>query len=606
MSSRTVVLYNSLAVLLVTALPLVAAQHTHGDDEQHMDMTGTEAVAEPAEIDHDDPWTKSQWMQSYFRHGQYGNWMLAHAVLMVFAWVFAMPLAIMLSVARSRFHLPAQVLFHILNGLGFFAGFVYNHATPDLYEGNAHHSLGWALTFITIAWTVMSLYVAYGEYWDSKTGTSERLQTSAVAQYDQFQQYNDEMSPSRVSRDSGLGNSRQNSSDSVFQKKYDETMPIDDADLDEEEKAAEGEHRGFLGNNKVDRFISRNVLRFSTQRAATVVRFFQIILEKFLLLLGFATLASGFVVYGGIFRDRQVFSGLAHYIKGAIFVFYGFLTLGRWMGAFSEFGWAWNLRPSHAVVAKWKTAVPSAEFVESFVIWLYGASNVFLEHLGNAGGAWSPQDFEHVSITILFFGGGLFGMLIESSWAKTLMNTNVEVQKSADAELAGSDTSHFATISGANGTGDGRWEHPTTYRVPMNPMPALTIMLLGMMMSAHHQASMVSTMLHSQWGGLFSAFALARAVTYVTQYLKPPTTHFASRPPSELVAAFCLTAGGLIFMNSAADSVWAIESNGLDAMTVFTITMGLTGVLLAWEIILFSIKGWAVRKERAAQGQALM
>jgi hypothetical protein len=50
-------------------------------------------------------------------------------------------------------------------------------------------------------------------------------------------------------------------------------------------------------------------------------------------------------------------------------------------------------------------------------------------------------------------------------------------------------------------------------------------------------------------------------------------------------------------MNSASDSVWSIESNGLDAMTVFTITMGVTGILLAWEVIVYAIKGWAMRKE---------
>lgn len=57
--------------------------------------------------------------------------------------------------------------------------------------------------------------------------------------------------------------------------------------------------------------------------------------------------------------------------------------------------------------------MPSAEFVESFVIFFYGASNVFLEHLAAWGHAWSAQDLEHVSITIMFLGGGLCGMLIE-------------------------------------------------------------------------------------------------------------------------------------------------------------------------------------------------
>lgn len=76
------------------------------------------------------------------------------------------------------------------------------------------------------------------------------------------------------------------------------------------------------------------------------------------------------------------------------------------MGCFSDFGWAWNVKSPH-VVGRWTIAVPSAEFTESFVIFLYGASNVFLEHLTAWGKAWSAQDLEHVSITIMFFGGGL-------------------------------------------------------------------------------------------------------------------------------------------------------------------------------------------------------
>jgi hypothetical protein len=35
---------------------------------------------------------------------------------------------------------------------------------------------------------------------------------------------------------------------------------------------------------------------------------------------------------------------------------------------------------------------------------------VFLEHLGGWGGAWSATDFEHISITIMFIGGGLVSL----------------------------------------------------------------------------------------------------------------------------------------------------------------------------------------------------
>lgn len=77
------------------------------------------------------------------------------------------------------------------------------------------------------------------------------------------------------------------------------------------------------------------------------------------------------------------------------------------MGCFAEFGWAWNLKPIKGEISSWKNIIPSAEFTESFVIWLYGVTNVFLEHLAAWGDAWSAQDLEHISITIMFAGGGL-------------------------------------------------------------------------------------------------------------------------------------------------------------------------------------------------------
>ena len=65
------------------------------------------------------------------------------------------------------------------------------------------------------------------------------------------------------------------------------------------------------------------------------------------------------------------------------------------------------MKPSAMVVGSRKASMPSAEFVESFLIFLYGSTNVFLEHLAGWGKAWSAQDLEHVSIAGLFFGGGL-------------------------------------------------------------------------------------------------------------------------------------------------------------------------------------------------------
>ena len=38
---------------------------------------------------------------------------------------------------------------------------------------------------------------------------------------------------------------------------------------------------------------------------------------------------------------------------------------------------------------------------------------------------------------------------------------------------------------------------------------------------------------------------------------------------------------------------------GLDAMFMYTVTMGLVGLLMAWIVLVIALKGWAVRRERA-------
>jgi len=142
---------------------------------------------------------------------------------------------------------------------------------------------------------------------------------------------------------------------------------------------------------------------------------------------------------------------------------------------------------------------------------------------------------------------------------------------------------------------------PRTYDFSMNPIPALIVLLLGMMMSSHHQETMFATMIHKQWGNLLVGAAFSRAATHIIFYLAPPTSILPGRPPSELITAFCLMAGGAVFMASARDCTMSMEAYGLDSMFVFTVTMGVVTFLMAWIILAIALKGWAVRKEEKKQ-----
>ena len=63
----------------------------------------------------------------------------------------------MLSLANSRYTLPVQFVFLAVNALGVLLGTIYNAQTPDLYPGNAHHSIGWIITWVASAHVLVTL-----------------------------------------------------------------------------------------------------------------------------------------------------------------------------------------------------------------------------------------------------------------------------------------------------------------------------------------------------------------------------------------------------------------------------------------------------------------
>lgn len=400
---------QAAALLLCASASIVYA---HGSAEHmDMDMSSTHKISNstPA-LDpnrnynrYDDP--------SYVGLEAYSGLMMAHIGLMVLGWFFVLPVGVMFSVARSKFALPVQFLFLIVNALGVIAGTIYNINTPDLYENNAHHKIGWVATWVFTAQVVMSLLFLYsGRNKQAASVPSERASflPSSLHGISGRSFHNH-----RWSGDSGQGteppspisSSRTLSPDREYE--YSKPEPEEEPeDLEDVPLAPPSRRPSWFQNTKFDKYLSTRVPRLASKKIVKVAEIVYELIDRTILVLGFIALTSGIVTYTGIFRASNVFNGLAHFIKGGIFFWYGLLTLGRWLGCFADFGWAWNLKPTKSEVG-WKSRVPSAEFTESFVIFLYGCINVFLEHLAAWGGEWVAQDFEHVSISIMFFGGGL-------------------------------------------------------------------------------------------------------------------------------------------------------------------------------------------------------
>ncbi|KAH6606279.1 hypothetical protein Trco_005432 [Trichoderma cornu-damae] len=561
----------SIAVLgLSFALPVIAGNgRRHGHEE-----------SEPEPAQHDD----AEYPPSYMSHPEHARVLYSHIALMTLAWVIFLPVAVFLSLAKSRYVLPSQFLFLATNALGLILGTVYNTQTPDLYPNNAHHRIGWIITWVISAQVVVSLLRHIGGAFkgaDSHLAEERRsfiplaMDAPEAGNSSYYGHY-------RLSNDSGQGSEPTTESlhsDSASTLRDHDRRPMSnfDKELDEDEDldgptmpmpTPAPQSRTALVAMKV---LSSKVWKY--------IDFGYKAVDRIILPFGFVAYITGIATFGRFFEGSAIFSGLAHWIKGGIFFWMGLLTLGRWSGSFYESGWAWNLRPQRTAGKRW---APSAEFVESALIFTYGSTNIFLEHLGSQDGVWTPSDLEHFSITVLFLGGGLCGMLVESTRMRDLLNTSV-----TSSQPTASDEERLSL------------EPPESYGFSVNPIPALIIFFLGMMMGGHSQQTMIASMIHKQWGNLLFGAAMARMLTYVAMYLKPPKSIHPSRPPTELLAAFGLISGGIVFMYSqSADTIKGIIHYNLEAMSIYTITLGFTGLLMAWELILLGMKGWAIRKER--------
>jgi hypothetical protein len=271
----------------------------------------------------------------------------------------------MLSISRSRYSLLVQFVFLAINAVGVLLVTIYNASTPDLYPNNAHHKLGWLVTWVVSAQIVLGVISAYtrrkeGGQHEERTAFIP-VSTEAMAEHQRIQ--NLRLTETyRFSNDSGQGtepNTESLRSQSISsQSSEDHQLP--DARREHEEEDPEVEKKGLMHGSKVDQYLSKKLPGLLSSRVLRLFQFLYDVVDRLILIFGFAVFATGFVTYGGLFVSHgleilcilmlieiqtgpEVFSGLAHFIKGGVFFWYGILTLGRWAGCFADIGWVSKL-----------------------------------------------------------------------------------------------------------------------------------------------------------------------------------------------------------------------------------------------------------------------
>ncbi|KAG9005963.1 hypothetical protein FRB94_001091 [Tulasnella sp. JGI-2019a] len=583
----------------------------------------------------------------------HGWWMVWHVVLMMTAFFGALPIAIVLRSSNHPLQPIAHIAFVVLSTLGWIAGSAYKKHTPDLYTRSSHSPWGIILVLVAFAFFLVERIgsvrrflshvqnmserrggkLKWSEVWRSVKGRREAAEEDVllmdergidvgaiVFDAEQVQEShwaNEDTSPSSSSRVPGQSerpnkHSRQFSIDSATSTLHNSPTEIGSFDFAHRPHSS---YRPLPANHlsaDVDSLPQHVTPRPWSQRIIFVV-------ERLIVVTAYVTTVSGTTIYMGGCRDNYLNGCMAHLIKGSIFFLYGLGTFARYLGAWSDLGWAWNawvppvsqsysasVCPRSIFISKKRSRSapgeaspidfsrdispsghldsyrrphqttarrpPSAELVESSVILFYGATNTFMERFGAAPGSpYTAKQIQHISIAVMYFFAGCLGVALELGWL---------------SRRRAKKRSHV-------------------YKPSYNPFAALCIGITGIAMAAHHQTYVFQVQIHVLWGALLALYAPARIFTYVLMWARSSASSeevqhegerstLPSPPPTEAIAAFFLTSGGVAFISSTEQiGFWAMRSGRDDVMMFANAIVALVFLCFTWVFALMAVKTWA-------------
>lgn len=224
---------------------------------------------------------------------------------------YALPVAVMLSLARSRYRLTAQFVFLVVNGGGVLLGTIYNASTPDLYPNNAHHTLGWVVTWLVCSQVAIGLLSSVAGV--LKRGFREPVHaqaderhyfipvsTEAIAEHE-----SSFPKPHRFSDDSGQGTEVNTESLRSGYSQNDPgspTFPPTHAydaeyhEVDDENEPPKGSKSASVVRKLIEKIASKISSRFWT-----VLMLAYNVVDRTSLILGFVAITTGIITFGRFF-----------------------------------------------------------------------------------------------------------------------------------------------------------------------------------------------------------------------------------------------------------------------------------------------------------------
>lgn len=521
--------------------------------------------------------------------GRYPALMITHIILMSLAFFVVLPMGIAMRSVKHAAHGIMVVVFYALVVFGCATSALYSKLTLNMYEGSAHGSQGYMVIVLSLVLTMIDgfaifrrifAFLRHGDNLSVKTFWEVAIlgrvcDTLGPEYVELVSEEREALVKNEITLSPIRGSVELDTPRQAFD--VDTARWANDVHLQHYRRQSATSDGTIYGSPTCTRSLDKvedpkGNLKTGYLRQIGNGAF--AVLERFLVFAALGQLLTGVVVYTGGCRGNYINGCLAHLIKGSIFWSYGLVTFARFLGTFSEIGWAWNRAPSAGFV--------SAEFVESLVIFLYGATNMWMERFGaNAGDPFTTKQIQHISIAVMFCFAGLIGMGIESKRVRNWLAAST-----------------FASLSSARVEQDVVAE-PSSYSASFNPFPALVIGVTGAAMAAHAQTYLYQVQIHALWGNLLVGFSVLRCLTYFFLWLGPPRSILPSRPPTEALGSFFLACGGLVFIFSTEEvSIAAMRRGRDDVMMFLNLAVAITCFAFCWTLFVVGFKGWLKSRVR--------
>ena len=247
-------------------------------------------------------------------------------------------------------------------------------------------------------------------------------------------------------------------------------------------------------------------------------------------LVGYVRVCMAPVALLGFCYDDHLEQCLAHGIMGSSFILYGFIYT-----VILIIPW---IRKHHLVPGN--QDIKSQEFYDSLVMCLWGIINTFTEHKWNRE-PWHHHDYQHTSMGILWWCGGLLGM-----WLSRKNNRR-------------------------------------------SFLPSLMLIYTGYGMAQHPQELPISTKVHALFGFVLMLAGLSRIVEILFLLSDQRSSRSGKILSFQHFPPFGLVASGILFMSATEEQMQLVHELGADHSSYVLVLTGASFVVYLWFLLVLQL-----------------